>query len=215
MDDLPSLGAAEARILGSLIEKKELTPDVYPMTVNGLAAAANQKTAREPVMQLDAGEIRRALSLLEQKGLVRQTFASRVERYEHMMAQRFALTSPQIAILGLLLLRGPQTAHELLARSERMARIGSIEELRGQLDLLIGRRPALVRLIERGPGQREERFGELLSANQPPFAPSAPAPGTPSVGIADLAASPLAARVEALEQEVAALKARLDALESR
>lgn len=210
MDDPPSLSAAEARILGSLVEKKELTPDVYPMTVNGLAAAANQKTAREPVMQLEPAEIRRALSLLEQKGLVRQMFASRVERYEHMMAQRFALTSPQIAILGLLLLRGPQTGHELLARSERMARIGSIEELRGQLDLLIGRRPPLVRLIERGPGQREERFGELLSANQPAFASSAPMPG-----IAAPAVSPLEARVTALEEEVAALKARLDALASR
>ncbi|TIW75944.1 MAG: DUF480 domain-containing protein, partial [Mesorhizobium sp.] len=79
-------------------------------------------------------EIRRALSTLEQKGLVRQAFASRVERYEHLMAQRFSLTTPQIAVIGLLLLRGAQTAHELLARSERMARFASIEELRDNLD---------------------------------------------------------------------------------
>jgi len=209
MDDLPTLSPAEARILGSLIEKKELTPDVYPMTVNGLVAAANQKTAREPVMQLEPAEIRRALSLLEQKGLVRQMFASRVERYEHMVAQRFALTSPQIAILGLLLLRGPQTAHELLARSERLARFASIEDMHGQLDLLIGRRPPLVRLIERGPGQREERFGELLSAEQPAFTSSRTSSGT-----APAAESPLELRVKTLEDEVAALKARLDAMTS-
>jgi uncharacterized protein len=207
MDDIPTLGPAEARILGSLIEKKELTPDVYPMTLNALVAAANQKTAREPVMQLDQAEIRRGLSLLEQKGLARQMFASRVERYEHLMAQRFALTSPQIAIVGLLLLRGPQTAHELLARSERLARFASIEDMHGQLDLLIGRRPPLVRLIERGPGQREERFGELLSADQPVLFTPVASPGAPVAS-----ATPIEARVKALEEEVATLKARLDAL---
>ncbi len=138
-DDLPILSTVEARVLGCLIEKKELTPDVYPLTLNSAHAAANQKTAREPVMALELTEIRRALSTLEQKGLVRQAFASRVERYEHLMAQRFSLTTPQIAIVGLLLLRGAQTAHELLARSERMARFASIEELRDNLDLMIGK----------------------------------------------------------------------------
>ena len=116
-DDLPILNPAEARILGCLIEKKELTPDIYPLTLNAAHAAANQKTAREPVMALELVEIRRAFGQLEQKGLVRQAFASRVERYEHTVAQRFSLTSSQIAMIGLLLLRGPQTAYELLARS--------------------------------------------------------------------------------------------------
>jgi uncharacterized protein YceH (UPF0502 family) len=205
----PILSSAEARILGSLIEKKELTPDVYPMTQNALLAAANQKTAREPVMQLELAEVRRALGLLEQKGLVRQMFASRVERYEHLVAQRFALTSPQVALVGLLLLRGPQTAHELLARSERLARFSSIDDLRGNLDLLIGRKPPLVRLIERGPGQREERFGELLSAEQPPAPTPRPATG-PAASRSDLEL-----RVTALEEEVAALRARLDVLMRR
>ncbi|MER9329451.1 DUF480 domain-containing protein [Mesorhizobium sp. M0488] len=162
-DDLPILSPIEARVLGCLIEKKELTPDVYPMTLNGAHAAANQKTAREPVMSVELVEVRRALSQLEQKGLVRQAFASRVERYEHLVAQRFSLTSAQIALIGLMLLRGPQTAHELLARAERMARFSSIDALRTDLDLLIGRKPPLVMLIERGPGQREERFMHLLS----------------------------------------------------
>ncbi|MBN9273458.1 MAG: DUF480 domain-containing protein, partial [Mesorhizobium sp.] len=142
--DLPILSPVEARVLGCLIEKKELTPDVYPLTLNAAHAAANQKTAREPVMSLEQNEIARAFGQLEQKGLVRRAFASRVERYEHTVAQQFSLTTPQIALIGLLLLRGPQTAHELLARSERMARLGSVEELRDNLDLMIGRRPPLI-----------------------------------------------------------------------
>ena len=161
-DDLPILSPAEARVLGCLAEKKALTPDIYPLTQNAALAAANQKTAREPVMALEMVDIRRALGTLEQKGLVRQVFASRVERYEHLLAQPFSLTSAQIALLGLMMLRGPQTAHELLARSERMARFQSVEDVRSDLDLLIGRKPALVQLIDRGPGQREERYAQLL-----------------------------------------------------
>ncbi|CDX46412.1 conserved hypothetical protein [Mesorhizobium plurifarium] len=205
-EDLPVLSPVEARVLGSLIEKKELTPDVYPLTLNGAHQAANQKTAREPVMALELTEVRRALSTLEQKGLVRQAFASRVERYEHLMAQRFSLTTPQIAVIGLLLLRGAQTAHELLARSERMARFASIEELRGNLDLMIGRRPPLIQLLERAPGQREERYVHLLSG--PAEAAAVAAPWQPPAS----ADSDLEARVKALEEEVAALRAKIEAL---
>ncbi|MDG4876773.1 DUF480 domain-containing protein [Mesorhizobium sp. WSM4935] len=206
MTDLPLLSAVEARVLGSLIEKKELTPDVYPLTLNGAHQAANQKTAREPVMALELTEVRRALSTLEQKGLVRQAFASRVERYEHLMAQRFSLTTPQIAVVGLLLLRGAQTAHELLARSERMTRFASIEELRDNLDLMIGRRPPLIQLLERAPGQREERYVHLLSG---PVEAAAMAAPWQSRAPAD---SDLEARVKALEEEVAALRAKIEAL---
>lgn len=196
--DLPILNPIEARVLGCLIEKKELTPDIYPLTLNAAHAAANQKTARDPVMALELPEVRRALASLEQKGLVRQAFASRVERYEHLLGQRFSLTQAQSALIGLLLLRGPQTAHELLARTERMARFSSVEAVRGNLDLLIGRRPPLVQLLERGPGQREERYAHLLSgpvempAPQPAMRPS---PSSPD----------LEARVEALERQVALL----------
>ncbi|RWM35678.1 DUF480 domain-containing protein [Mesorhizobium sp.] len=205
-EDLPILSPTEARVLGSLIEKKELTPDVYPLTLNGAHQAANQKTAREPVMVLELTEIRRALSTLEQKGLVRQAFASRVERYEHLMAQRFSLTTPQIAIVGLLLLRGAQTAHELLARSERMARVASIEELRDNLDLLIGRRPPLVQLLERAPGQREERYVHLLGG--PVEVTAAAAPWQPAAS----SDTDLEARVRALEEEVAVLRTKIEAL---
>jgi uncharacterized protein YceH (UPF0502 family) len=204
--DFPVLTPAEARVLGCLIEKKELTPDVYPLTLNAAHAAANQKTAREPVMALEQMEVHRALKLLEQKGLVRQVFGSRVERYEHLAAQRFSLTSPQIAILGLLLLRGPQTAGELLARSERMARFQSGEELREELDMLIGKRPPLVQEIGRGPGQREDRYAHLLSG--PVDVAALAAQRGPSA----MPASDLEARIQALEEEVAALRARLDAL---
>ena len=205
-DELPILNPVEARVLGCLIEKKELTPDIYPLSLNAAHAAANQKTAREPVMALEQVEVHRALKLLEQKGLVRQMFGSRVERYEHQMAQRFSLTTAQTAVIGLLLLRGPQTAHELLSRAERMARFSSIEDLRGELDMLIGRRPPLVQEIPRGPGQREDRFVHLLAGPVDVAALSAQrsAPAMP--------ASDLEARIEALEQEVTALRARLDAL---
>lgn len=203
--DLPVLNPAEARVLGCLAEKKELTPDVYPLTLNAAIAAANQKTARDPVMALDQGEVRRALGLLQQKGLVRQVFASRVERYEQQLSQRFSLTRGQTAIVTLLMLRGPQTAHELLARSERMARYDSIEALNGDLDLLIGRKHPLVQLVPRGPGQREDRYVHLLSGPVDVAAVAARQPAAPP-------SSALEARVEALEAEVAELRARLDAL---
>lgn len=206
--DLPHLTAAEARVLGCLIEKKELTPDVYPMTSNALVAAANQKTSREPVMALEIADITRALGSLQGKGLAKQQFASRVERYEHQMAQKFSLTRNQSALIGMLLLRGPQTVYELLARTERMANFADADALRSELDMLIGRKPALVKEIGRAPGQREDRFAHLLSGDVDAAvittsrAPSATAP----------AVSELEERVRLLEEEVAALKARLDAV---
>lgn len=201
--DLPILTPAEARILGSLIEKRETTPDVYPLTLNSALAAANQKTAREPVMALEQVEVNRALKTLAEKGLVRQAFASRVERYEHLVSQAFSLTQPQIAIVGLLLLRGPQTAHELMARSERVARYQSIDQLRGDLDLLIGRRPPLVQLIERGPGQREERYAHLLAGEVQMPVQSSP------VSFVSSHRSDLEERVETLERQVADLTEKL------
>jgi uncharacterized protein len=207
-DELPILTPAEARILGCLIEKKELTPDIYPLTLNAAQAAANQKTSRDPVMSLDPGEVQRAFNLLEQKGLVRRSFASRVERYEHQMAQRFSLSRSQTALIGLLLLRGPQTAFELLSRTERMAAFASIEALRADLDLLIGRRPPMVKEIGRAPGQREDRFAHLLSGDV--VAAAIPEPRA----FAPVAAAPseLEERVKALEEQLAELRARLEAI---
>lgn len=206
-EGLPQLSALEARILGCLIEKKELTPDVYPLTSNALLAAANQKTAREPVMALAQADILRGLKMLEQKGFVRQIFASRVERYEHLMAQKFSLTVPQTALLGLLMLRGPQTVHELLARSERLARFASADDLRTELDMLIGKRPPLVQEIGRGPGQREDRFAHLLCGPVDMAAISAASAPVVASGDAELEA-----RIAALEEQVRQLTERLDAL---
>jgi uncharacterized protein YceH (UPF0502 family) len=207
--DLPLLNAVEARVLGSLIEKKELTPDVYPLTLNAALGAANQKTAREPVMSLDPADIHRAFKSLIDKGLVRQVFGSRVERYEHQLAQRFSLTRGQTSLIGLMLLRGPQTAHEMMARSERMARYATVEELLGDVDLLIGRKFPLVQLVERGPGQREDRYAHLLCG---PVA-AAPRSAAPMAqAYASAGASGLEARVEALETEVAELRALVERL---
>lgn len=208
-NDLPILTATEARILGCLIEKKLLTPDVYPLTLNAAQAAANQKTAREPAMALEQGEIHHALKTLEQKELVRQVFGSRVERYEHLAAQRFSLTTPQTALLGLLLLRGPQTAYELLSRSERMARFQSVEALKDELDMLIGKRPALVKEIGRAPGQREDRYAHLLCGD---VEASSFVPAAASAAPASNAVAELETRIAALEEQVASLTTRLDDL---
>jgi uncharacterized protein YceH (UPF0502 family) len=205
--DLVILNPAEARVLGCLAEKKELTPDVYPLTLNSALAAANQKTARDPVMALEQVEVHRALSTLQQKGLVRQMSGSRVERYEEQLSRRYSLTKGQTAIVALLLLRGAQTAHELLARSERMASYASIEDLNGDLDLLIGRKNPLVQLVERGPGQREDRYVHLLSG---PVSVIAPAASRQALAFAPV--SGLEARVEALEEQVATLRQQIEAL---
>lgn len=210
----PLLDAAQARVLGSLIEKEATTPDVYPLTVNAAQAAANQKTAREPVMTLTPGDVQHALRQLEQMGLVRQHFSSRAERYAHRAGEALDLTRQQVALLGLLLLRGAQTVHELLARAERMTRFEDAEDLRHHLERLVRREPPLVAQLSRGSGQREDRYMHLLSG-----ASKAPAPFAAERTVRATEASPesdrLRQRMDALELELAALRERLAALEAR
>ena len=208
---LPVLNAAEARVLGCLIEKEATTPDTYPLTVNAALVAANQKTARDPVMALDEGAVHHALRRLEAQGLARQQFSSRAERYEHRVGAHFSLPQQQVALLGLLLLRGAQTAFELLARSERLCRFADIEDLRHHLERLMQRQPALVAQIPRGPGQREDRHVHLLCGEVDLAAFAAPAP---TRAPASSPAGELEARVAALESEVAELRAALAALRS-
>jgi hypothetical protein len=160
--DLPLLTAAEARVLGCLIEKEATTPDAYPLTVNAAQVAANQKTARDPVMALDPGEVHHALRQLDAQKLAKQTFSSRAERYEHRTGAAFSLPQQQVALLGLLLLRGPQTVGELYARSDRLAKFADTDDVRHHLDRLAQRQPALVMQLPRGPGQREDRYMHLL-----------------------------------------------------
>lgn len=214
MDDiavLPLLGAAEARALGCLIEKEATTPDVYPLTINAVQAAANQKTAREPVMTLEPGAVNHALRQLEQHGLARQVFSSRAERYEHRVEAALGLPPQQVALLGLLLLRGPQTAFELLSRSERLRPFADVEDVRHHLERMAKRQPALVVQVPRGPGQREDRYVHLLCGPVDVAAIAARVP----VGAADAAAPELEARVAALEAEVATLRAQLMGLLER
>jgi uncharacterized protein YceH (UPF0502 family) len=200
----PVLDATEARLLGCLIEKEATTPDVYPLTVNAAQSAANQKTARDPVMNLEPGEVNRGLRALEQKGLARQVFSSRAERYEHRTGQHFSLPQQQVALLGLLLLRGPQTMHELLARGERLAKFADAEDLRHHLDRLAQRQPALAVQIPRGPGQREDRYMHLLSGAVDIAAIAARVPVAAASNPSDLEA-----RVQALEADVAALQEQI------
>lgn len=210
---LPRLSDSQARVLGCLIEKEVTTPDVYPLTVNAAQAAANQKTARDPVMALSPGDVQHALRQLEQSGLARQHFSSRAERYAHRATEALDLTRQQTTLLGLLLLRGPQTLHELLARGERMASFAGVEDVRHHLERLAQRANALVIQLPRSSGQREDRYMHLLCGPIDPaaFAPSAHA-AQANGGEAE--AGRLTQRLAALEAEFAALQARVEQLES-
>ena len=207
-DPLPLLTAAEARALGCLIEKEATTPDVYPLTIAAVQSAANQKTAREPLMALETGAVHHALRQLEANGLARQVFSSRAERYEHRTAAYLGLTQQQVVLLGLLLLRGPQTAFELLSRSERLHAFAEVEEVRHQLERLAVRQPALVVQVPRGSGQREDRFAHLLCGPVDVDAIVARVPAAAG----ELPAAALAARVSALEADVAELRGQIERL---
>ncbi len=205
----PVLDTAQARVLGCLIEKEATTPDAYPLTVNAAQVAANQKTAREPVLALETGAVHHALRQLETLGLVRQQFSSRAERYEHRLESALDLTRQQVSLLGLLLLRGPQTLHELFARSERLARFNDAEDVRHHLERLVQRELALQ--LPRASGQREDRYVHLLGGAVDVDALVAAAPAA-RAGTAATADPALEARVQALEATVADLQAALETL---
>ena len=204
------LGAIEARILGCLIEKQATTPEQYPLTANAVQAACNQKTSREPVMELEAGEIGHALREMEGRGLVRSVHGSRAQRYEHRFATVYSVTTRQQALLALLLLRGPQTLAELHARSERLAEPTDLDGVRQTLERLITRTPALVLNLGRASGQREDRYMHLLCGPVAAAASSHAAGGESEPAPARRAS--LEARLDALEAEVADLRAQMRAL---
>lgn len=204
----PILTDIEARVLGVLIEKAATTPDQYPLTANAALVASNQKTSRDPIMELELGEVGHALRTLEDKKLVRVQHASRAYRYEYRMDEVYQITPPQRAVLCVLMLRGAQTPGELLARSDRIGRFTDIEQVKDTLDRLCRRQPALVIRLPKQPGQREERYAHLLCGMAHAEKAGSAARSDPETP----ASSDLAARVEALEAEVAALRSRLDAL---
>lgn len=215
MSDLPEtqkpqepLNAVEVRILGCLIEKQATTPESYPLTLNALVLACNQKTSREPVMNLTPGQVGQSLRQLEGRGLVRLVMGSRADRWEHRLDKALQLTPPQLSLIGLLLLRGPQTVSELLTRSSRMHAFDDAEELLHQLERLAGRE--FISKLARQPGQREERYMHLLGNiedREALIAARASQADGPEGG------SRPDARIEALEARIAELEARLARLE--
>ncbi|MEA9865800.1 YceH family protein [Xanthomonas campestris] len=209
----PVLDTAQARVLGCLIEKEATTPDAYPLTVNAAQVAANQKTAREPVLTLQTGVVHHALRQLETLGLVRQQFSSRAERYEHRLGSALDLTRQQVAVIGLLLLRGPQTLGELFARSERLARFNDSDDVRHHLERLIQR--GLAVQLPRASGQREDRYAHLLSDELDLDALQAAAARAAPSARSGADSSELEARVLSLETTVAELQDALSALQAR
>lgn len=200
----PRLTPTEARILGSLVEKAATTPDVYPLTLNNVVLACNQKTAREPTMTLMPGDVGHALRQMEVRGLVKSEYGARSERYFHRIDKVLDLTPAQTCLVSLLMLRGPQTLHELLTRSERLHRFESIDDIRHTLERLAEREPAMVRRIPRGSGQREDRYAHLLCGE--PAMPERSAEPSSRARDSDTADT-LLARIEALEARVSALEA--------
>lgn len=202
----PTLTDVEARVLGCLVEKAATTPEQYPLTANAVMVASNQKTSRDPVMDLELGAVGHALRTLEDKKLVRVQHSSRAYRYEHRFEEVYTLTGPQRAILCLLMLRGPQTPGELLSRGERLFKFVDLDQVKDTLDRLTRRQPALAVRLERQPGQREERYMHLLCG--PDHADKA-ARDMPRGTDSEHGSGGLADRVSALEQQVEKLTAAL------
>ncbi len=208
------LEAIEIRVLGALMEKEVTTPDHYPLTINGVIAACNQKSNRDPVMSLTETQVVEALDQLRQDVLTWRSEGARVERWQHSLDRRWQLTSASKAIMCMLMLRGPQTPGELKTRGQRLHHFETKEEVGEVLKGLEEGFDALVRDLGRGPGQRENRWTHIVAASGASDAaaelaaePAAPAPAVPLA--APAVSSPTApsgptplGRLEKLEAEV-------------
>jgi uncharacterized protein YceH (UPF0502 family) len=233
---LAELTPPEQRVLGCLIEKRWTTPDQYPLSLNALRLACNQSTNRDPVTDYDESTVREAAQRLSLYGLARLAsgHGSRATKYRHLAEEGLGLGREELAVLAVLLLRGPQTPGELKARTERMAPLASLDDVERVLRVLVDR--DYVRRIGRRPGQKEDRFEHLLGGERdgegggevapsvhtrltepvqpPPIAPAAEAAAGREAPVAPTPAENgvLAERVAALEAEVASLRAELDEL---
>jgi uncharacterized protein YceH (UPF0502 family)/acyl-CoA thioesterase FadM len=165
------LDAAQARVLAVLVEKAATVPDTYPLSLNSLVAGCNQKTARQPVMELSEPEVLLALDELKRRSLVVEVSGSRVVRFEHNMGRVLQLPSQSVALLAVLLLRGPQTAAELRLNAERLHRFVDISSVEGFLDELAAKTPPRVAKLPRSPGEREARWAQLLTGEGPSTGP--------------------------------------------
>lgn len=203
-----TLDPVELRILGALMEKQLTTPEYYPLTLNALVAAANQKSNREPVMELSESELSRALDRLQDERLVWKVLGGRAVRYDHNLDKVWHLNQKEKALLTLLFLRGPQTAGELRGRSDRLHQFESVPEVEDTLRDMSTHSEPLIRQLPRRPGQKEERWAhtaggaivEDLSSPEP---------------TATEAREPLSQRVQRLEEQVATLTQELRELKAK
>lgn len=214
------LSVVEARVLGALVEKEVTTPEYYPLSLNALVNACNQRSNREPVMNLDEDEVRQALHGLRDKELAGEARAEgRVTRYEHHLGEVFNFTRAETALMTVLLLRGAQTPGELRGRTERLFSFDEISDVLASLQKLAERDPALVALLPRQPGARESRYAQLLSG---PVESVAAQVGSDFAGntaiapaIAPEAAAAYEERIAQLEATVAELRQQFDGLQQK
>jgi uncharacterized protein YceH (UPF0502 family) len=196
-----TLNPMQIRILGCLMEKQKTTPDQYPLSLNGLKNACNQKTSRDPVVNYYEGEIGAALNELESLKLVSTPWSGRTAKYDHRLLRELELQSPALAVLATLMLRGAQTAAEIRSHSQRLHAFDDVDDVEYVLQRLQDREPALALQLPRQPGQKEQRFVQLLGGEPDPESLK---PATRPTS----ASSPL-------EQRVAELEARVEQLEQR
>lgn len=210
---IPHLSAIETRVLGTLMEKARTVPDSYPLTLNSLLLGCNQKTSREPLMELDETQVATALDSLKPLGLVREVSGGRTARYDHNFQRAIGVPEQSAVLLGLLMLRGPQTAGELRLNTERWYKFADISSVEGFLEELQDRSadkggPLVVKLA-RTPGTREQRWAHLLSGPVNETENEAlPASRATSMG----ATGNTAERLTQLETEVAQLRATVQRL---
>jgi uncharacterized protein len=197
------LTETEARVLGSLVEKDITTPDYYPLSLNALVNACNQKSNREPVMNLNDDAVRQALHSLNEKGLAGTASGagdSRVAKFEHRMQEAFNLTRPETALLCVLLLRGPQTPGELRGRAERLHRFEDLTDVQSTLQKLMTREEPLAKVLPRQPGTKEARYAHLLCGDKPEWEAQVQVVEAHAESFVD------DERIVRLEEEVAALR---------
>jgi uncharacterized protein YceH (UPF0502 family) len=204
------LSDVETRVLGSLVEKELTTPEYYPLSLNALVNACNQKSNRDPLMNLDEEAVREALRALDKKGLAgpADNMVSRVSKYEHHLQEAYNFTRHEIAILSELLLRGPQTPGELRSRADRMHKFEDLGIVQSTLQRLLKREPPLVTVLARQPGTKEARYAHLLSGEveAPPQNSAAAGISAPGGASGGERIARLEARVDNLQSEITDLK---------
>jgi hypothetical protein len=210
------LTVAEARVLGALVEKEITTPEYYPLSLNALVNACNQRSNREPVMNLDEDDVRQALNGLEEMGLGGRARGAegRVTKYEHRLGEAFNFSRAEVALLCVLLLRGPQTPGELRSRTERLHHFDEISEVLAGLQKLMEREPPLAVMLPRQPGTKEVRYAHLLSGAVEALPAASVSDASAETGRAahEERIAQLETTVAELRQEFSALREKIDSL---